>query len=190
MKFLLVALISALLFARAVPVQSQQASDQSNIPAEEYAIYAALIGKPTVKTLVIEDQTVKHTLSADDVSNLKQQFSSISQETIDDFVRKNAKSHQLTKSFDIKLEYALISKEKIGQIFKSGPAGWDEFYRQFPDSGGYLSLSRAGLNTNGDQALVYVERSCGELCGTGSYQLLVKNDQGWAVQKRYVSWMS
>jgi hypothetical protein len=62
MKLFLVALISALLFARAVPVQSQQASDQSNIPAEEYAIYAALIGKPKVKTLVIEDQTVKHTL--------------------------------------------------------------------------------------------------------------------------------
>ena len=149
-----------------------------------------------VKMLVIEEWTVRGA-NADigeenEGERLKQVgFSPIlSQETIDDYVAKNAKSHQLTKSFDIKLEYALTSREKIGQIFKSGPAGWDEFYRQFPDSGGYLSLSRAGLNTNSDQALVYVESSCGELCGTGSYQLLVKNDQGWAVQKRYVRWMS
>jgi hypothetical protein len=202
MKFLIASLVSALLVTSVRPVQSRQAGDQSDIPAEEYAIYAAVIGnmfagdkvafdsQSKVKLLIIEDQTATHTLSSDVVSNLKQQFSSISQETIDDFVRKNAKSHQLTKSFDIKLKYALTPKEKIEQIFKSGLDGWSEFYKQFPNSGGYIALSRAGLNPGGDQALVYIEHVCGWLCGSGHYLLLAKNDHRWAVQKSFMAWVS
>ena len=190
MKFFKTAFISVLLAAQAVPVQSQQAGDQSDIPAEEYAVYAGLIGKSTANPLVIIDQTVSHTIPAYLVSNLKREFSSISQETIDDFLRKNEKSHRLTKSFDIKLKYVLTPREKINQIFKSREAGWDDFYKQFPNSGGYISLSRAGINANGDQALVYAEHSCGWLCGTGNYMLLAKNDQRWAVQKSFMAWIS
>ena len=54
---------------------------------------------------------------------MKQQFTSISQETIDDYAAKNAKSHQLTNSFDLKLKYTLAPKEKIEQIFRSGLSG-------------------------------------------------------------------
>src|SRR5215470_8217710 len=121
---------------------------------------------------------------------MKQEFPSISQETIDDYVAKNAKSHQLTKSFDLKLKYTFIPKEKIEQIFKNGLDGWSEFYRQFPDSGGLIALSRAGLDSSGNQALVYMRHSCGGLCGTGHYMLLVKNEQQWVVQKKFMTWIS
>ncbi|HEV2663515.1 MAG TPA: hypothetical protein VG324_01305, partial [Blastocatellia bacterium] len=185
MKFFLTALISVLLLAGVVQVQSQQAGDQSNIPAEEYAIYAAVIGdmfvggkdsldpQSRVKMLVIEDRTVSNTFAAiageDERKRLKQGFSSIiSQEAIDDYVAKNVKSHQLTKSFDLKLKYTLIPKEKIDQIFKDGPGGWGEFYLQFPDSVGLITLSRAGLDSSGNQAVVYIAHSCGGLCGSGN----------------------
>jgi hypothetical protein len=206
MKFFLTALTSALLASQVVQVQSQQADDHSNIPAEEYAIYAAVIGdmfagdkvssdsQPKVKLLVIEDRTVDNNFAAVVGQNewkiVKQEFSSISQETVDDYVAKNAKSHQLTKSFDLKLKYTLIPKEKIEQIFKSGLDGWGEFYRQFPDSGGLIALSRAGLNSGGNQALVYISHSCGGLCGSGHYMLLVKNGQRWVVQKKFMAWVS
>jgi hypothetical protein len=207
MKFFMTALTSALLLAGVVQVQSQQAGDQSNIPAEEYAIYAAVIddmfasdkvssdSQSKVKLLVIEDRTVNNKFGnfrgEEEGKRVKQEFSSIiSQETIDDYLAKNAKSHQLTKSFDLKLKYTLIQKEKIEQIFKSGLDGWGEFYRQFPYSGGLIALSRAGLDSSGNQALVYIEHGCGGLCGSGHYMLLVKNGLRWTVQKKFMAWIS
>ena len=206
MKFLATSLLTAFLVTYVVPVQSQQTDDQTVIPAEEYAVYAAVIGdmfagekvsfdsQTKVKTLVIVDRTVNNFFVAiakeDEGSRMKKQFPSVSQETIDDYAAKNAKSHQLTKSFDLKLKYTLVPKEKIEQIFSSGLDGWGKFYKQFPDSGGYIGLSRAGLNSSGNQAIVYLEHSCGGLCGTGHYLLLVKNEQGWIVQNKFMAWIS
>jgi|SRR5215813_6375736 len=207
MKFFLTALISTLLSAQVVSARSQQAGDQSGIPAEEYAIYAAVIDNMLAndevssdsqskgKLLVIEDRTVNNSFAAitreDEGKRVKQEFSSIiSQETVDDYMAKNAKSHQLTKSFDLKLKYTLIPKEKIEQIFKNGLDGWGEFYMQFPGSFGLIALSRAGLNSSGNQALVYISHSCGGLCGTGHYMLLVKKEQRWVVQKKFMAWIS
>src|SRR5215813_2463935 len=155
MKFIVAALVSALLVTSACRTQSRQAGDQSNISAEEYAIYAAVIGdmfagdrvtfdtQSKVKILVIEDKTVSEHFDAaageNESERLKQIFSPpISQEIIDDYVAKNAKSHRLTNSLDIKLKYTLIPKEKIKPI--TGLPS-HEFYRQFPDSGGYIALS-------------------------------------------------
>jgi hypothetical protein len=201
MKFFMTAVISALFLADTIQVRSQQASNQSNISAEEYAIYATVIGKmPTgsqskAKLLVINGQTVSNTFAhvagPDEEKRVKQEFSSlISQETIDDYVAKNAKSHQLTKSFDFKLKYTLISKGKFTQIFKNAGDAWSEFHRQFPDSDGFISLSRAGLAPTGNQALVYISYACRGLCGAGYYMLLVKNEQRWIVQKAFMAWIS
>jgi hypothetical protein len=191
MKFFMTALISALLLAGVVQVQSQQAGDRSRIPAREYAIYAAVIGNmlannelspdPQLKVemLVIVDRTVNNHFAAivgqDEEKRVKQEFSSIiSQETIDDYVAKNAKSHQLTKSFNLKLEYILIPKQKL----------------ESSDSGGLIALSRAGLNSSGNQALVYISHSCGPLCGSGRYMLPVKKEQRWVVKKKFTAWVS
>ncbi len=203
MKFLIALFVPALLVISVGLVRSRQAGDQSGIPAEEYAIYAAVIGEmfagdkvsfdtqSKVKILVIEDRTVRGDIGeGNEGERLKQVgFSPIlSQETIDDYVAKNAKSHQLTKSLDIKLKYTLIPKVKIEQIFDGLPSS--EFYRQFPDSGGYIALSRAGLNTSGDQALVYMHHICGGLCGSGHYLLFVKKNKEWVVQKHFMAWVS
>jgi len=207
MKFFLTALISTLLSAQVVSARSQHAGDQSGIPAEEYAIYAAVIGdmfanyrvssdpQSKVKLLVIEDRTVNNTFAVirgeGEGKRVKQEFSSIiSQETIDDYLAKDAKSHQLTKSFDLKLKYTLIPKKKIKQIFKSGLDGWGKFYMRFPGSVGLIALSRAGLNSSGNQALVYISHSCRGLCGSGTYMLLVKNKQRWIVKKKFTAWVS
>src|SRR5262245_1193720 len=199
MKFLIASLVSALLVTSACRSQARQAGDQSGVSAEEYAVYAAVIGdmfagdkvtfdtQAKVNILVIEDRTVSNTIEENQGERLKQVgFSSISQETIGDYVAKNRKSHQLTKSLDLKLKYTLIPKEKIKQIFDGLPSS--EFYKQFPDSGGYIALSRAGLNTRGDQAVVYMEHICGGLCGSGHYLLLVKKNGVWGVQEKFRAW--
>jgi hypothetical protein len=189
MKFFMASLIFALLAAQVVPARSQRARNQSGIPAEEYAIYAAAIGNMFAidkvssdsqlkgRLLVIEDRTVKNHFVAvvgkDEGEMLKYEFSpTVSQETIDDYLAKNAKSHRLTKSFDFKLEYTLIPEGEIGSIFES------------------VALSRAGLNSGGNQALVYMQHSCGPLCGGGHYMLLVKKKRRWVVKEKFTSWVS
>jgi len=205
MKFLVVLLVPALLVTSVSLVRPRQASDQPGIPAEEYAVYAAVIGnmfagdivtfdtQAKVKILVIEDRTVSAVddgfAGENEVEELKQGFSPIiSQETIDDYVAKNAKSHQLLRSLDLKLKYTLIPKEKIKEIFDGLPSS--EFYRQFPDSGGYIALSRVGFNTSSDQAFVYMRHTCGGLCGSGHYLALVKKNREWVVQKKFRPWIS
>jgi len=191
MKFFMTAVISALLASQVVPAQSKRSGERSNIPAKEYAIYAAVIGdmlangelspdpQLEVELLVIAGQTVKNHQAAivrqDEGKIVKQEFSSIiSQETIDDYVAKNAKSHQLTKSFNLKLEYILIPEEKLGSS----------------DVDGLIALSRVGFDSGSNQALVYIQHYCGPLCGGGNYMLLVKTRQGWIVKKRVNSWVS
>jgi hypothetical protein len=205
MKFLIALLIPALLVISVGLVRSRQAGDQSVITAEEYAVYAAVIGdmfagdkgvfdtQSKVKILVIEDKTVSSLDDAfaggNEVEKLKQEISPIiSQETIDDYAAKNAKSHQLTKSLDLKLKYTLIPREKIYQIFNGRSP--DEFYRQFPGSGGYIALSRVSLDSRGDQAFVYIRHTCGGLCGSGHYRALVKKNGEWVIQKKLALWIS
>jgi len=191
MKFFMAALMSASLAAQVVPAQSHQAGVRSRIPAAEYAIYSAVIGKmfPGDKAssdsqskdefFVIVDRTVNNHFATmvgrDEGKIVKQEFSSIiSQETIDDYVAKNAKSYQLTKSFNLKLEYLLSTKHEWG----------------FSNLVGSIALSRVGFDSGGNQALVYMRDYCGPLCGTGRYILLVKNGKQWIVQKTFTAWVS
>src|SRR5262245_38792124 len=103
-------------------VRSRPACAQSDISAEEYAIYAAAVGwmftgdkfffhsQSKGRMLVIGDQTGRD--SFDDIAwedrgkKLKREFSAIiAQETVDDYLAKNVTSHRLTKSLDLKLKY-------------------------------------------------------------------------------------
>jgi hypothetical protein len=51
-------------------------------------------------------------------------------------------------------------------------------------------LSRVGLNSRGDQAIVYMRHICGGLCGSGHYLSLVRKDKEWVVQKKFRAWIS
>jgi hypothetical protein len=212
MRVLMISLISVLLVTSLLvtsigPVQQRQASWQSEISSEEYAIYAVVVGwmfsnvkgalglQLNDKTLVIGDQTVSDSFAAvvgeNEGKKVKRAFSTLaSQETIDDYVAKNSKSHQLTKSLDLKLKYTIVPKENIEQIFKIRPGAWEEFFRQFHDSTGFIELSRAGFNSGGTQAIVYAQHLCGGLCGTGHHLLLVKKNKEWIVKKAVMAWVS
>ena len=198
--------VAAALMMSAVLSGSPRLLRQSQIPDEEYAVFSAVVadmfagGKVTfdtqaqVKVLVIKDHTVSDPLRAElesqDWKYLKQNFPSVSQEAINDFVAKNKEAHQLKDAFNIELNHTMVKKEEIDQMFKGGVGGWEEFYKRFPDSGGFVGVSRAGFNPELDQALVYMEHGCGGLCGTGHYLLLEKSDGKWKVSKKFMAWIS
>ena len=206
MKKYFIPSVVAVLTMSAVLSASPELLRQSQVPDEEYAVYSAVIadmfagGKVTfdtqakVKVLVIKDHTVNDPLRADvesqDWRYLKQNFLSVSQAAIDDFVAKNKEAHQLKDAFSVELNHTMIRKDELDQMFKGGVGGWEEFYKRFPGSGGFVGISRAGFNPEMNQALVYVEHGCGGLCGTGHYLLLEKNDGKWKVAKKFMAWIS
>ena len=56
---------------------------------------------------------------------------------------------------------------------------WNEYYRQYPDSGGLLEFSAVGFNPDKTIAVVYMGHSCGDLCGGGTFHVLEKIDGKW-----------
>jgi hypothetical protein len=85
----------------------------------------------------------------------------------------------------------VISRTQLDKIFSNQPIKeWPSFYKAFPGSSGFFSVSRVGFDAAGNQALFYVEHVCGGLCGTGT-MVLMKFDWGsWRVAKTVQLWIS
>ncbi|SRR5579871_4304650 len=65
-----------------------------------------------------------------------------------------------------------------------------DFESRFPNNLGFFVVSRVGLNLNKTEALLYIERFCGGLCGGGEYVLMRKVDGVWHVVDRHMTWVS
>lgn len=171
---------------------------QADSETEEYAVYSALLNEKMIgertKLVVIKEETIAVDLKDDPVGRdskyVIERLSPLSQATLDDYQTKNGESRSLTRNFDLKVNYVLLSKTENDVIFKEGPGGWKAFYEKYPDSSGYVGFSRVGFNRKMNQALVYVVHGCGGLCGTGNYVLLVKENGLWKVHKELNMWVS
>src|SRR5439155_26124159 len=92
----------------------------------------------------------------------------------------NKKPWLLQRKFDDKIPYVLVPKEKISSIFAAKSVDvWADFYKLYPDSGGYIEMSAVGFNADRTYAIVYMGHSCGGLCGGGTYHFLQKKDGKW-----------
>ncbi len=65
-----------------------------------------------------------------------------------------------------------------------------DFEARFPNNLGVFVVSRVGLNLNKTEALLYIERFCGGLCGGGEYVLMRKVDGVWHLVDRHGTWAS
>lgn len=173
--------------------QSSERIGRSGIEEEEYAVYSALLndGGPHTKTdrlLVIIDQPSPWVSFSDEendkfYADLKKSSSVLMSETVDDLQAKNKEHYTLTRRFNTKSQYVLISEKEMKDFFKQGVGdGWGKFYKKYPGSGGFLTFSRVGFNADKTQALVYHAYSCGGLCGGGTYYLLIKKNSVWVVK--------
>jgi hypothetical protein len=100
-------------------------------------------------------------------------------DAISDFDRLENKSWLLQRRFEIAKPYILVSSDTVRQVFRQLPGGWDNFYKRYPDSGGYLTLSPVGFNKDKTQAIVHTGSSCGGLCGRWGFHLLEKVQGKW-----------
>lgn len=180
------------------------ASIADDLDAEEYAVISAVLisgrqddgDAKTGGVLVIQDMTVAWHGFDDKPETfyaaLKESSKELLDETIEDYKAKNKEPHKLSERLDAKVRYVLADTREIDGFFeKNGVSGWEDFYKKYPNSGGYFMFSRVGFNSDKTQALVYKAHGCGGLCGEGSCLLFVKKDGVWVAKGAVGAvWMS
>ncbi len=162
-------------------------STSPQITDDEYTVYIAILGKDTDMFVVRDKSGVDDFGGSGD--DLKQNFDELKPETIEDFKSKNKESSRLEKKFPTKNNYVLISDEELKKFFDKR-LNWEGFYKKYPKSGGFSTISRVGFSNDGRQALVFVAHSCGGLCGEGNYYFLKNNNGEWKVIKKQMTWIS
>jgi hypothetical protein len=198
-RFLLVMVILAL------PAPGIAQSDKDPLAREEYAVYSAVISKnyinyikKTVRLVVVTTPTCCEVTDEmkDRVPLYFGQFPPPaprpSQETLDNYAERNRKTFVLHKSFKLPVKYRIVPYKRIERLFDmiELEEDWKAFYRMFPQSNGYMTLSRVGFNRAMDEALVSRGWMCGSLCGEGRYVLLRKKDGRWRVETDVMIWAS
>ena len=96
---------------------------------------------------------------------------------ISNYVKLNEKTWLLQPRLSFETPYQFLEAGKIEALTKQGR--WDEYYRQYPDSGGVIEVSAVGFNPDKTIAVVYMGHSCGMLCGGGTFHVLEKIDGKW-----------
>lgn len=111
-------------------------------------------------------------------------------ETVSDYCRSKP-SKRLSKLPNVAAKQVLLDYEEYLKMFRGGDSGnWKYFYKKYPNSSGYITLSAVGFNRAGDEAMLDASKSCGWLCGEGWSILLRKGPDGWYIKKKLMSWVS
>lgn len=76
-----------------------------------------------------------------------------------------------------------------GKLLRPESGWWENFYREFPNSSGYIEVSQAVFSPDRDSALIYVGHYCGGLCGSGALYLLQYKSGAWHVSSESGLWV-
>lgn len=164
---------------------------KSDPASESYAVYSTLLDTITrspedggpIKLIVINEQTAseveKYFPGDNYFQNIKKNLPLEFHAALDDYEAKNKDSQKLTKSFNLKVEYTLVDRKKLRKFFSDSTLNWKGFYQKYPNSPGYISFSKVGFDKDMTHAFVYMNSSCGGLCGAENYELLTKENGVW-----------
>jgi len=171
-----------------------QGAETKTDETEEYAVYSALISQKFVRDetrlVVITDPTCCGNKDLDPW-RLKQ-LEPISPDTVDSFKERDKETKHLERGFTLSIAYRIVDYKQIEKLFTAGmPAeGLKTFYQLYPQSNGYLTLSRVGFNKDRTEALVNTGWMRGALFGEGHYFLLSKKDGRWRIERSIATWMA
>jgi hypothetical protein len=176
----------------------------AEVTAAEYEVFSAYIaqyfvgeaakeriGFPVAQIVIVDTTEYEESGIVEDMSwkqiqhYLRRQVPSLQPTTIKTFRGTNLHQAQLRPRFDLPLHYELVSASKIDSILHD-VSSWREYYKQYPDSQGYLALSRVGFSPDGEKALFYASNHCGGLCATDSFVVMEKRGNAWIVVKEVV----
>jgi hypothetical protein len=171
------------------PTQLSTATTQLDPDIKEYAVYAALLdsifaNKNTKQVLIMDHTRVnipEHLQQ--DLSNF-QEYTPLTPELITSFLEHNQQPYPLKPVLDLKLEYQLLTQEEVDKLRPMDEASnWKLFYQKYPETVGFIHLSRVGFNDNVSQALVYFSQYHYEQPIIGGYYLMTRQDGRWEVDE-------
>jgi len=169
------------------------------IEAREYDVYAALLSQfyfpeGALRVVILGETQVgpSQRFGLEDRQDYiqEQMGAALGADTLRDAVARNAQSARLEARLAWNGELILLDPVQFEAYFSAGQGGWDQFYMDYPESGGVISFSRVGFNASGDQALVYAGRTSGYLAGAGHYLLLELEEGAWKVAQFVLAWVS
>ena len=109
-----------------------------------------------------------------------------------DYVARYHTPMSLTRAIPTNIPYELLSLTEFQKMVRS-PGAWDNFYKQYPESGGYISFSAVGFDRSRTHAVGYMGTGCGMLCGFWGPRFFEKQKGKWtevSVKARYFNMVS
>ncbi len=180
--------INFLACATLSPVATPAAVD---IEREEQAVYSFFLNEGDGPALILQETST--TISTDDprqtLDYIKEGLPSLSDQTLDNFVERNAQPGQLSPTMNIGVDYVLLTSDELSEI-TSQPNWGEVLTEKYPGSYGYTIFSRVGFNNTLDQAVIYVGSMAGPLVGSGSYFLMEKKNGEWLMLEQIMAWIS
>lgn len=109
------------------------------------------------------------------------------------WLQRNRHAHDIEGALDLTTSYQILSRDAREKLFQNAEpqASWAQFFERYPGAPGLLRLSRAGLGSRLQHAVVYVEYQCGAECGSGRL-IYLSNPSGdkWQVQGAALVWLT
>ena len=163
----------------------QSGTPQAYHDYDAYQIYVLLLPQAEASekhSLVIEEQTSAKLQQPDGFPSGPEACVDASvagdfQEAIADYNRVNQQRWLLQRDFQIERPYVIASSDALKGFSKAD--WWGDFYKHYPNSGGFQEMSAVGFNKERTRAIVYSGASCGKLCGDWSFHLFKKVEGAW-----------
>ncbi|HMG32399.1 MAG TPA: hypothetical protein VKM94_00570 [Blastocatellia bacterium] len=172
--------VSALLFSCVLlwpgDLWSKADLQSSYEDSDAYEVYAAILPSEWTlrvahaKRLVFTQETRPYEMCLRPAEGEQSLYES----AIADYISVNKTKWRLGNHFIIEQPYEIVSRDSLTSL------AWKDFYRKYPESGGWIELSAVGFNPEKTVAVVYVGHHCGNLCAGGHFQVLLKKNGKWA----------
>ena len=162
------------------------------IEQDEQAIYALFFSDFSGTIAIVREDTFGSSYPQDEQETrdyIKSNLSDISDETLNNYIERNAVSSKLPATMKLGVDYVLLSTPEFLEI--TSESNWGEILKEkYPGSQGCTAFSRVGFNKSRTQALVYVIRILGPLVGGGEYYLLEYNAGNWEIIDQFLNVIS
>ena len=162
---------------------------EENLDLEEQAIYLVLLSDYHGETIVLSE-TTDSGFEFRGQTDMPGGMPGLSEDLWKDYLARNDKAYPLSRGMEVGVEYVLIDTGEMSEIFNDFEDGWEEFYNRYPGSPGITTLSRAGFNQEGTEALVYMGAQFHYLAGAGNLYRLEKQDGVWKIVDKVMLWIS
>lgn len=160
------------------------------IPKQEYEVYDAIfngftdsneIDVDSISVAIIDSTFYISEFPLDE--NRRKKLESewnikLPHDLLEDYRAKNASRYLIQDRFRIDSNYEIISSDEYREIFNSSYS-WLKFEEKYPDIKSIIKLSRVGLNTKKDKAILFIGSFCGNLCSSTWFIYFEKKDNIW-----------